>query len=261
MNREVIQEREYIKSGFEILYGKLGLVSMRGTKKIFSGMLVIMMFMALMPVVVPNPMQKEINDILVFLMILNIILNASILSILLIRVNYIYNTKKPWKYGLEYSIYFYLCPVMMSISAIMIATIMSITLFNSDFTGVIISVGALIFAVIVYSIHFVYRGWKGKSSQRHTPKKESLGKIQFLGIAIVVLIIVLPDVSVNRFGYAVLCILPATFALVTAGFFFDLFCLRYKKGIDFDAYYAVIDGINPDKNYPPNYGEKKKKRK
>ncbi|MBC1501513.1 hypothetical protein HB943_12945 [Listeria weihenstephanensis] len=260
MNKNEIQESEYIKDGYEILYGKLALIPMKGVQKLFYGLAVMAILFSLIPFVVPNPNHKLLPEVLTIFIYGYAIITVILSVISCIRMKAIYQTPQPWKYGLEVSIYFYLVMFLWSFSGMFVALKMSVNLYNSSFVLPIIAGVFWLLSVTAYSIFFIYRGRKKRSGVRKKPKMGNIGKLQALGGVVGGLVVFLYSPQIETLGYIAFLLLPIMLSITFVALIFDLFCLRYKKGIDFGAYYAVIDGINPEKNYPPNYGEKKKKR-
>ncbi|AQY51527.1 hypothetical protein PWEIH_07686 [Listeria weihenstephanensis FSL R9-0317] len=258
MNKNEIQESEYIKDGYEILYGKLALIPMRGTNKLYYGLSVMAVLFTLIPFVVPNPNHKLLPEILMILIYGYAIMTGLFALYSCIRVRMIYRTPRPWNYGLEFSTYFYCIGFLFSFSGMFIALTMSVYLYNSSFIAPILCFVFWLISVLAYSIFFIYRGRKKRSGVRKQPKMGNIGKLQALGGIVGGLVVFLYSPQVETLGYIAFLGIPLLLSLTFVGFIFNLFCLHYIKGIDFGAYYAVIDGINPDKNYPPNYGEKKK---
>ncbi|AQY51526.1 hypothetical protein PWEIH_07696 [Listeria weihenstephanensis FSL R9-0317] len=260
MNNNEIQESEYIKKGYEILYGKLGLSPMQGANRLYYGLAILAIGFALGSYIVPNPSNKLLPDMLAIMINAYSIITVCFCLFSCIRIRAIYRTPQPWKYGLEFSIYFCFVLFLFAFGAIFIAFTMAVYLYNSAFIFPIMSLAFWLISVIAYSLFYIYRGRKKRSGVRKQPKMGNIGKFQILGGVVGGLVVFLYSPQIETLGYIAFLLLPVFSSFPFVSFIFDVFCLQYKKGIDFDAYYAVIDGINPEKNYPPNYGEKKKKR-
>lgn len=86
------------------------LFPMKGFKRLVLGMIVIAMIFTLLTYLVPNPEKITIPKSVELINDIRIAVFLSICVWMLLRIEYIFRTKKPWKYGLEYSIYFYIVP-------------------------------------------------------------------------------------------------------------------------------------------------------
>lgn len=83
------------------------LFPMKGFKRLVLGMIVIAMIFTLLTYLVPNPDKITIPKSVELINDIRIAIFLSICVWMLLRIEYIFRTKKPWKYGLEYSIYFH----------------------------------------------------------------------------------------------------------------------------------------------------------
>ncbi|EOB1167307.1 hypothetical protein ACIQIJ_000840 [Listeria monocytogenes] len=83
------------------------LFPMKGFKRLVLGMIVMAMIFTLLTYLVPNPDKITIPKSVELINDIRIVAFLSICVWMLLRIEYIFRTKKPWKYGLEYSIYFH----------------------------------------------------------------------------------------------------------------------------------------------------------
>ncbi len=242
------------------------LFPMKGFKRLVLGMIVIAMIFTLLTYLVPNPDKITIPKSVELINDIRIVAFLSICVWMLLRIEYIFRTKKPWKYGLEYSIYFHLVPCLIAISTIFFVWIASITLLDSNYLFLYCSIATSVMVVLSCTFYFVFK--KDKMKIKGFFITPAVGFILNLYAGIVVGMM-LNDLwgSVLHEGLrggALIGVFVASMSLpnIFIGALPVVICNLYAwitgKDINLEERYKNADNIDPNKNYPSNFGLKKK---
>ncbi|QKI94441.1 hypothetical protein HRK21_07405 [Listeria monocytogenes] len=245
------------------------LFPMKGFKRLVLGMIVIAMIFTLLTYLVPNPDKITIPNSVELINDIRIVAFLSFCVWMLLRIEYIFRTKKPWKYGLEYSIYFHLVPCLIAISTIFFVWIASITLLDNNYLFLYCSRATSIMVALSCAFYFVFK--KDKMKIKGFFITPTVGFILNIYAGIVVGMM-LNDLWGNVLheglrGGALVGVFVASMALpnIFIGALPVVICNLYAwitgKDINLDERYKNADNIDPNKNYPPNFGLKKKKKK
>lgn len=236
------------------------LVPMRGTNLlayIFTGVVIFLTFSSY---IVPNPNEIVIPEFIASLNNIRVIVCVIISLWMLLRIRYIFHSKQPWIYGLEYSVYFFLIFCFFALASMFIAIILTITLFDSNFVYIYISLGSSFLSAISFNYYFIQRKKDGavppsKQKMKHAFIIPSIGSLVCIFMALIA-----GGSFIQTLGFMAFLIIPIVFSVALPGFLWNLYAWTYKININLGEKYEVLDGINPNKSYPPNFGGKKKKK-
>ncbi len=242
------------------------LFPMKGFKWLVFGMIVVAAVFTLLTYTIPNPDKITIPESVELINNIRIAVFLTICVWMLLRIEYIFRAKKPWKYGLEYSIYFHLIPCLIAISAIFFVWIASITLLDSNYLFLCFSIATSIMVVLSCTFYFVFK--KDKMDTKGFFIIPAVGIILniYAGIIVGVMLSDLWGGVMHEglrggalVGVFVACLVsPSIFLGALPVVICNLYAWITGKDINLDERYKNADNIDPNKNYPPNFGLKKK---
>lgn len=242
------------------------LFPMKGFKWLVFGMIGVAIIFTLLTYLVPNPNKITIPESVELLNNIRIVAFLAIFVWMLLRIEYIFRAKKPWKYGLEYSIYFHLIPCLIAISAIFFVWIGSITLLDSNYLFLCFSITTSMIVVLSCTFYFVFKKDKMDTKGFFIIPAAGIILNAYAGIVVGVM---LSDLWVGVLheglrggalvGVFVACLVsPSIFLGALPVVICNLYAWITGKDINLDERYKNADNIDPNKNYPPNFGLKKK---
>lgn len=259
---KVLKEKDYIDVKYKNLYSRVTLVPMGFGKFLFYTPLalgfvfLIFVYLACSSDSVKLLVGKYIEPYLYF--------QGLVILILGIRVNIIYLNSKPWKFGAEYSIYVLFSTFLFWINCFIVTLILNYSV-ASDIVWILLLIAAMIVGYVFFFLNTRERK-KGGERVRHRESSFSIENMHKSNnytssaiITITPLLYIFYRIFPNSNFDIIMLSLSALFFYILLSFLLVPFVLSiyawfYREGVDLAVYYAFVDGINPDKEYPPNFG-------
>ncbi|EDN8189196.1 hypothetical protein GSY37_14410 [Listeria monocytogenes] len=115
-------------------------------------------------------------------------------------------------------------------------------------------------SAISFNYYFIQRKKDGavpssKQNMKHAFIIPSIGSL-----ACIIMALIAGGSFIQTLGFMAFLIIPIIFSVALPGFLWNLYAWISKININLGEKYEVLDGINPNKSYSPNFGEKKKKK-